>query len=158
VNKKVLYRKHTAGIISLRDSRFFFFDPHWGHDDYALKFTVDSPISNLGDTTPSLFLEHLTVPRPTLWETCKEKIPLCRVPRCPVNAAVLCPEKQINALIGKSIGNFDARSWHSPASNMFNNTSEKCAISSGGRLGCSKSLKAIESNLNNLSSRCLRKF
>lgn len=72
-----------------------------------------------------------------------------------------CPlsrKKNLKALIGKSIVNFDPRSWHSPASNMFNNTSEKCATSSGGSLGCSKSLKAIESNFNDLTSQCSRKF
>ena len=108
---------------------------------------------------PSLFLEHLSMPCPNLWETSKEKILLCRVPRCPVNAAALCPEKKkLKALIGKSIVNFDPRSWHSPASNMFNSTSEKRATSSGGRLGCSKPLKVIESNFNNLTSQCSRKF
>ena len=99
------------------------------------------------------------MPCPTLLEICKEKIPLCRVPRCPVNAAALCPEKiKLKALIGKSIVNLDPRSWHSPASNTFSNTSENCATSSGGRLGYSQSLKAIESNFKYLTSQCSRKF
>jgi len=43
---------------------------------------------------PSPFLKHLSMPCPTLQEICKEKIPLCRVPRCPVNAAALSPKKK----------------------------------------------------------------
>ena len=35
---------------------FFFFDPHLGHDDYALKFTVGSPINDLGGTKYSQLL------------------------------------------------------------------------------------------------------
>ena len=104
---------------------------------------------------PSLFLKLSSMPCPTLFQRENYSLQSAQVPReccCPV------PKKKLKALIGKSIVNFDARSWHSPASNMFNNTSEKCATSSGGRLGCSKSLKAIESNFNSLTSQCSRKF
>ena len=111
---------------------------------------------------PSLFLEHLSMPCPTLWimrETCKEEN--SSLQSAQVSRECCCPlsrKQKLKALTGKSIVNFDPRSWHSPASNMFNNTSEKCATSSGGRLGCSKSLKAIESNFNNLTSQCSKKF
>ena len=41
---------------SCQGLKIFFFDPHLRHDDYASKFTVDSPISALGDTKYSQLL------------------------------------------------------------------------------------------------------
>ena len=96
----------------------------------------------LGTKAPSLFREHLPMPCPTLLEICKEKNPLYWMPKCLVGPAPLCPwKKKLKALIGKSMVNFETKSWHSPASNKFINTSEKCWTSSAGSLGCSKSLK-----------------
>ena len=112
----------------------------------------------LETTAPSLFLEHLSMPCPTHWETCKEKNHLCRVPRCPVNAAALCPEKKIKCPNWEVNCEFGCQILAQPSLKYVLQHSEKCAISSGGRLGCSKSLKAIESNFNKLTSQCSRKF
>ena len=106
-------------------------------------------------SVPRTFIHALSHPWGNLQRE-NSSLQRAQVPRescCP-----LSQQKKLKALIGKSMVNFDARSWHSPTSNMFNNTSEKCATSSGGRLGCSKSLKAIESNFKNLTSQCSRKF
>ena len=96
----------------------------------------------LGTKSPSLFREHLPMPCPTLLEICKEKNPLYWMPKCLVSTSPLCPwKKKLKALTGKSMVNFETKSWHRPASNKFINTSEKCWTSSAGSLGCTKSLK-----------------
>ena len=75
------------------------------------------------------------------WKFAKRKILFIECPSASWALLPFIPEKKLKALIGKSMVNFETKSWHSLASNKFINTSEKCWTSSAGSLGCSKSLK-----------------